>query len=315
MYTSGSTGKPKGVMVTNQNVVRIHIRANSNSEADQQIKLKVRDDVLAFVTPLIAGCKDSDEVKNMLASNTQSINQIADNVLIENGFDYIANSRVSCEYFPSRNYNGTIFEADYYDALIVNLGSGEGNNWWCVAYPPLCFVGEETGGNVVYKHLPAGSPQGSVLGDVVNIDVKLGVIGEHNGNIHNLPKLPCHEGRHDRAVAVEQLNLALLNASCNFRREGDAGGVANHLIRENAGIPHHGIGIGGIVVFRIGGRDHQRIVFKLREEPGIIHHGVGNTVNQRRKGVVQETNGMIHRKPLFQQSLSAAVAAIGQIRA
>ena len=66
-------------------------------------------------------------------------------------FDYIANSRVSCEYFPSRNYNGTIFEADYYDALIVNLGSGEGNNWWCVAYPPLCFVGEETGGNVVYK--------------------------------------------------------------------------------------------------------------------------------------------------------------------
>lgn len=136
---------------TNQNVVRIHIRANSNSEADQQIKLKVRDDVLAFVTPLIAGCKDSDEVKNILSSNTQSINQIADNVLIENGFDYIANSRVSCEYFPSRNYNGTIFEADYYDALIVNLGSGEGNNWWCVAYPPLCFVGEETGGNVVYK--------------------------------------------------------------------------------------------------------------------------------------------------------------------
>lgn len=132
-------------------VVRIHIRANSNSQADQQIKLKVRDEVITFVTPLIAGCKDSDEVKNVLASNTQSINQIADNVLIENGFEYIANSRVSCEYFPSRNYNGTIFEADYYDALIVNLGSGEGNNWWCVAYPPLCFVGEETGGNVVYK--------------------------------------------------------------------------------------------------------------------------------------------------------------------
>lgn len=136
---------------SNQNVVRIHIRANSNCEADQEVKLKVRDKLIDFVTPLIAECKNSEEVKDVLVLNTLKINKIADDVLIDNGFDYVSNSKVSYEYFPSRNYNGTILEADYYDALIVNLGSGEGNNWWCVAYPPLCFVGNETGENVVYK--------------------------------------------------------------------------------------------------------------------------------------------------------------------
>jgi stage II sporulation protein R len=136
--------------VTND-IVRIHIRGNSNLEFDQEVKLKVRDEVVDYISPLIADCKDSVEVKSILRENLNEIENVADNVLINNGFDYTSTASINNEYFPTREYDGEVFPADYYDALILNLGSGEGNNWWCVAYPPLCFVGEVTDGDVKYK--------------------------------------------------------------------------------------------------------------------------------------------------------------------
>ena len=133
-------------------VVRIHIRANSNSEVDQSVKLLVRDEVVDFITPLIADCSDSNDVKDVLNSNIKSIEKVADKVLSDNGFEYVASAKIRNEYFPSRSYGGKIFPSDYYDALIVELGSGKGDNWWCVAYPPLCFIGEDIGGdNVEYR--------------------------------------------------------------------------------------------------------------------------------------------------------------------
>lgn len=135
-----------------ENVIRIHIRANSNEIEDQSIKLKVRDNIINYITPLIASCKDSEEVKSVFKNNLSKFNAVADKVLSENGFDYVAKSYVANEYFPTRSYGDKVFEAGYYNALIINLGSGEGNNWWCVAYPPMCFVGEDCGtGNIQYK--------------------------------------------------------------------------------------------------------------------------------------------------------------------
>lgn len=136
-----------------EDVVRIHIRANSNSVEDQGVKLKVRDKVVEFITPIIAGCSNSKDVKLCLEKNLNGIENVADDVLSCNGFYYSSNVRINNEYFPSREYNGNVFPADYYDALIIELGSGNGDNWWCVAYPPLCFVGyeNETSGNIQYK--------------------------------------------------------------------------------------------------------------------------------------------------------------------
>ena len=134
-----------------ENILRIHIRANSNSEYDQSVKLKVRDNVIDYITPLIAKCENCEEVKNTLNKNLGNIESIADNVLAEEGFDYTSSARINNEYFPSRSYDGEVYPADYYDALIINLGSGSGDNWWCVAYPPLCFVGEGMGNNIQYK--------------------------------------------------------------------------------------------------------------------------------------------------------------------
>ena len=133
-------------------VVRIHIRANSNLKVDQEVKLSVRDSVVEFITPLLSECENSEGVKETLGLNLNSIKNIAERVLIEKGFDYGASVEINNEYFPSRDYGGVTFAADYYDALIIRLGSGTGDNWWCVAYPPLCFVGENAGNNSVkYK--------------------------------------------------------------------------------------------------------------------------------------------------------------------
>lgn len=137
----------------NEDVLRIHIRANSNSVYDQNVKLKVRDEVVDFITPLIASCGDCKEVKKCLTNNLTGIESVANQVLSENGFNYKSNAKINNEYFPSRDYDGVTFPANYYDALIIELGSGTGDNWWCVAYPPLCFVGYENGknGNIQYK--------------------------------------------------------------------------------------------------------------------------------------------------------------------
>ena len=141
-----------GCCENSSSVVRIHIRANSNSEADQSVKLLVRDAVVEYITPLIATCNNSEEVKDILEQNICSIEMVADEVLLGNAFAYVASAEIRNEYFPSRSYDGEVFPADYYDALIVELGTGTGDNWWCVAYPPLCFVGNDVGGqNIKYK--------------------------------------------------------------------------------------------------------------------------------------------------------------------
>lgn len=138
--------------VDNDDVVRIHIRANSNSDVDQEVKLNVRDSVIGYITPLLATCNSSSDVKVVLSDNLQGIESVADEVLRYNGFLYVSKASLRNEYFPTRSYGGQIFPEDYYDALIVALGSGTGDNWWCVAYPPLCFVGDTVSSNQVrYK--------------------------------------------------------------------------------------------------------------------------------------------------------------------
>lgn len=133
-------------------ILRIHIRANSNSVIDQQIKMTIKDEVVEYITPLIANCKNSTEVKKLLNKNTQNIETIVDDILKNNNFEYASSVSIKNEFFPSRDYNGEVFPSDYYDALIIGLGEAKGDNWWCVAYPPLCFVGEDNASNnITYK--------------------------------------------------------------------------------------------------------------------------------------------------------------------
>ncbi len=136
-----------------QSYMRIHIRANSNSEADQNIKFLIKDQIVDFLTPTVANVESVAELKQVLQNNLTDIEKLTEKILKQNGFSYGASVSLNNELFPTRYYDGVLLPSDYYDAIIVNLGQSKGDNWWCVVYPPLCFVGEEnTGSNaIIYK--------------------------------------------------------------------------------------------------------------------------------------------------------------------
>lgn len=132
-----------GCDAESEDPIRIHIRANSNSAEDQAVKLSVRDAVIGYLTPKLKNAASRSDAYSIIEDSIGGITAKADKVLCSYGFSYAAGARLTNEYFPARSYDGVVFDSGYYDALIVELGSGSGDNWWCVAYPPLCFYGNE----------------------------------------------------------------------------------------------------------------------------------------------------------------------------
>lgn len=131
--------------------LRIHVRANSNEQVDQSVKYKVKDEVVKFITPYAAQCVDKQSAIEVIGGILKDIENVCDGVLRENGFNYTAKAQVRSEQFPTRVYGDVTLEAGVYDALIIELGSGTGDNWWCVIYPPLCFTAANA--DVEYRSL------------------------------------------------------------------------------------------------------------------------------------------------------------------
>lgn len=129
--------------------LRIHIRADSNEECAQAVKYKVKDAIVEYLTPKLAECDTKQKAEQVISDSLSEIQAVADRVLKDNGLNYISNAKLNTEKFPTRTYKNLTLDAGYYDALIVELGSGKGDNWWCVVYPPLCFTDGESG--YVYK--------------------------------------------------------------------------------------------------------------------------------------------------------------------
>ena len=129
--------------------VRIHIRANSNGADDQAVKYKVRDGVVEYLAPVLSAVSSKREAIAAVRSHLAGAEQVASDILRAQGYGYGARARLAEEEFPTRVYDGATLPAGVYDALILELGSGEGDNWWCVVYPPLCFTGGSV--PVVYR--------------------------------------------------------------------------------------------------------------------------------------------------------------------
>ncbi len=138
---------------TNADFLRIHIRADSNSQSDQSVKYIVKSAVVDYLTPYLATATTKDKAMDIVRAHLKDIENVCNKTLADNGFNYGSKAKLIAEEFPDRTYNGVTLSAGVYDALIVELGSGSGNNWWCVVYPPLCFVGGENNGTnqIVYK--------------------------------------------------------------------------------------------------------------------------------------------------------------------
>ena len=122
-----------------KNIFRLHILANSNSQEDQELKLKVRDVVIEYIKEL---CKNSDSKASAIEvceNNLNKINQLAQRVINENNYNYKVKSQIGNFEFPTKTYANIALPSGNYDALRITIGNAQGENWWCSLFPPLCF--------------------------------------------------------------------------------------------------------------------------------------------------------------------------------
>lgn len=120
-------------------VVRLHVLANSDSEQDQALKLRVRDRILSVSAPLLEGCKTQKEAEEALRAGMPALEDAAREVIRENGYDYPVRILLDWEDYPTRTYETCAFPAGRYLSLRVCIGKAEGKNWWCVLFPPFCL--------------------------------------------------------------------------------------------------------------------------------------------------------------------------------
>ncbi len=128
----------KGEAEVYDKVIRLHVLANSDSEEDQALKLKVRDALLLKAASLTEGCTDRGEAEAALTEQTEVLRAEAERALRENGCDKAVSVVIGQEHYPTREYEGVRLPAGEYCSLRVMIGEAEGQNWWCVLFPPLC---------------------------------------------------------------------------------------------------------------------------------------------------------------------------------
>ena len=126
-------------------VFRLHVIANSDKENDQNLKYKVRDNLLNYMNKICSNCSNKEEAIQIVLDNKDIFEKIALETIRENGYSYEVNINIGNFEFPTKQYGDISLPAGYYDALRVEIGEAKGKNWWCVMFPPLCFVDVSSG--------------------------------------------------------------------------------------------------------------------------------------------------------------------------
>ena len=122
------------------NFFRLHILANSDSNEDQTLKLKVRDKIIEYMNSLSYSNLTKSEAIELTKSNLQNFKEIAQKTILEEGYNYSVNLEIGNFYFPTKENGNISLPAGYYDAIKIEIGEAKGKNWWCSLFPPLCFV-------------------------------------------------------------------------------------------------------------------------------------------------------------------------------
>ena len=125
--------------------IRLRILANSDSASDQAVKRHVRDAVVAEIDRWVAGPQTIEQARETIRSHMNEIDRVIADELRSRGFDYGFNAELAVVPFPTKLYGNNVYPAGDYEALRISLGSGQGQNWWCVLFPPLCFVDAVSG--------------------------------------------------------------------------------------------------------------------------------------------------------------------------
>ncbi len=119
-------------------LVRLHVVANSDSDFDQSLKLKVRDGVLEYLNLRLKDAENREEAEKIITEEFENLSYVAENVISEEGYDYNVNVSLEKEYFPTTEYDSFSLPSGEYHALRVIIGEGKGHNWWCVVFPAMC---------------------------------------------------------------------------------------------------------------------------------------------------------------------------------
>jgi len=133
------------VSVLSHSAIRFHILANSDSVSDQALKMRVKESVVNYIYEKTGDFKTVDEAENFILNNDKTIKSIATKAIADNGYDYTVSSTFGFSDFPVKSYGDVIFPKGTYTSYTIKIGNGKGHNWWCVLYPPLCFVDVSTG--------------------------------------------------------------------------------------------------------------------------------------------------------------------------
>ena len=126
-------------------IFRLHVIANSDKAYDQQLKYKVRDNILNYMNSISGNTLSKDEIIKLTKDHLKEFEKIAQNTIYENGYNYNVTVEIGNFEFPTKTYGDISFPAGFYDSLRIKIGEAKGQNWWCVMFPPLCFIDVSSG--------------------------------------------------------------------------------------------------------------------------------------------------------------------------
>ena len=158
-----------------ESVVRLHVLANSDSDEDQALKLKVRDEMLSYISPLVIDSKSQEDAMRIINEKIDEIEAIAQTTIYAHGYDYSVDVTLTLEEYPTRNYEAMSFPSGEYVSLRVLIGEAEGQNWWCVLFPPLCLSAatEKSSNEEAFIAVGLNSDQYKVITESDNVKYQL----------------------------------------------------------------------------------------------------------------------------------------------
>ncbi|HOV80319.1 MAG TPA: stage II sporulation protein R [Bacillota bacterium] len=140
VFAGGPRHQEQETVFPQDGLIRLHVVANSDSRQDQELKREIRDEIVRFIAPRMLSAENIDSARTVAADNLEEVKQIAEREVRTRGGNYPVSVELASFSFPTKHYGPFVLPAGDYEAVRVVIGAGGGSNWWCVLFPPLCFV-------------------------------------------------------------------------------------------------------------------------------------------------------------------------------
>jgi len=189
-----------------EKIIRFHVLANSDTPMDQSLKLKVKDRVISYTSKYLGDCKDLQSFKKELLKHNENIKTLAEKIIKEAGYTYKVTTELSREDFPIKTYGDVTLPEGNYEAYRILIGKAEGQNWWCVMFPPLCFI-DLTKGNI------ANEETDTSMGKVLNSNELKLVKGSETNKVLKQVKKPSTDNKIEFRFKIVDILKSLIKKS------------------------------------------------------------------------------------------------------